>query len=350
MIRNPENPFRVPKCNIPQFAAAVFVLTFAVSVLGQTNDARGKNNPFSPSPPRRAKQVEPLPTPLNAGSREVSFVMQAQSSQPKPEERPTVAQTTSKIAKNADLRNMSPTEIYRIGVGDVLLITLKNAPKGSGYYTVRSDGTIDFPLAGENVIVAGQTADNAGEILASGIKLFQNPEVEVRVREYASHKVTVSGMVERPGEKNLQREAVPLFVIRAEAGVDARATKVLVTRTPQTPRETHVLSDGKTDNVLIYPGNTVEFTSESGNLRGSTFYFISGAVNSVGQRDLTVGLTLYQAVIASGGPKGDPKKATIRRKNNAGVLVSTEHNLRNIKAGKARDVLLSPGDVIEIRN
>lgn len=111
------------------------------------------------------------------------------------------------------------------------------------------------------------------------------------------------------------------------------------------------MSDPKTDNVLIYPGDIVEFVADKGDLRGGTgiFYFVSGEVVSAGQREYVDGLTLYQAVTAAGGPKGDPKKA-ILRKNNAGMLVSFEHNLRAIKSGKAQDPALLAGDVVEIKN
>src|SRR6476620_9996357 len=39
----------------------------------------------------------------------------------------------------------SPTQIYRIGVGDVLYINIVNSSNGKGFYTVRNDGTIDYP-------------------------------------------------------------------------------------------------------------------------------------------------------------------------------------------------------------
>ena len=140
--------------------------------------------------------------------------------------------------------------------------------------------------------------------------------------------------------------------IRAEAVVDPKATKAVITRAPLLKLETYDLRDANTDNVLIYPGNSVEFKSDGGNSRSSSlgFYFISGEIASPGQKELTSDLTLYQAVVASGGTKGDPKKAVIRRKNEKGVFSVAEHDLRAIKNGKAADPALSPGDVIEIRN
>ena len=69
------------------------------------------------------------------------------------------------VAKAANLRAVPPTTIYKVGAGDVLFINLKNAGQGSGYHTVRQNGTIDFPLAGDDLIVADQTVSDIEEML-----------------------------------------------------------------------------------------------------------------------------------------------------------------------------------------
>jgi protein involved in polysaccharide export with SLBB domain len=244
------------------------------------------------------------------------------------------------------------TEIYKIGVGDVLFINLKNAPNASGYYTVRHDGRIDFPLVGENPLVADKTVEQIETTLVDGVTLYANPVIEVKVREYASHKIKVSGMAERVGEKSLQREAMPLFAIRSDALVNSVATKVNIRRNDISKVETYDLRDEKTGDVLIYPGNSVEFTADGqiSTLTASGYFYIAGEVNSTGQKQFTDGMTLFQAVIASGGAKGNPKKATLRRKNDKGMLNVAEYNLRAIRDGKASDPQLQPGDMIEISN
>ena len=185
-------------------------------------------------------------------------------------------------------------------------------------------------------------------MLSSGITLFTDPQIEVKIREYASHKITVSGLIENPGEKSLQREAIPLFVIRSEAVVSSKATKAIVKRAPLLKLESYDLRAADTDSVLIYPGNSVEFTvDQTLNITGS--FYIAGEINSAGQKEFAAGLTLYQAVIASGGTRGNPKRAVIRRKNQNGLFLNTEYDLRSIKDGKAADPVIDSGDVIEIR-
>ena len=323
------------------------LLTLAAFVIGLVAagdcqaQASGRNNPYSPSPVR--KTGEQPSSAQKPAPQQIAFVVQ--------DGRTTAGRPQNDIArptenKNVEVRTLAPTETYKVGVGDILLVSLKNSPRGEGYYTVRSDGTIDYPLAGDNVVVANQTPDGIRGMLASRITLFRDPDIEVKVREYGSHRINVSGLVERSGEKKLQREAVPLFVIKADAGVGVKATKVVITRGPMLKPEMYNLRDPNTDNVLVYPGNSVEFAADA--VTGS--YFISGEVRSGGQKELSAGLTLYQAIAASRGTIGNPKKVKVRRKNDRGAFSVLEFKLQSIKDGKISDPPVLSGDVIEISN
>jgi protein involved in polysaccharide export with SLBB domain len=270
-------------------------------------------------------------------------------------ENTTVAQKTFDIAKRANLANISPAEIYKVGIGDVLFISLQNAPsKESNYFTVLNNGTIDYPLAGEMISVTGFTAEEIEDLLKEKIKLYENPQVSVKLREYASHSITVLGLVEKAGVKFLQREAIPLYVVRAEAVVQSKASGVSIKRA-NSQTEKFDLKDAKYEEVLVFPGDIVEFTAGDAKSFANTdappFYYIGGNVSAAGQKDFYAGITLTQAILASGGlKKSDAKKVTIRRKNEQGLLVPTEYNLKEIKNGKLPDPVLQAGDTIEIGN
>ena len=164
-----------------------------------------------------------------------------------------------KIADSSAVRSAAPTEIYKIGIGDVLFVSLQNAPpKATTFFTVLSDGTIDYPLAGEMVAAAGKSVEEIEETLKGKVKLYENPQISVRVREHASHSITVSGSVENRGEKFLRREAVPLYVIIAEAVVAAKANRVVIKRA-NAATETLDLRNAKTEDTLIFPGDVLEF-------------------------------------------------------------------------------------------
>ncbi len=264
----------------------------------------------------------------------------------------SLASKTLQIAKRANDAAISPTEIYKIGVKDVLFISLQNAPaRASTYFTVLDDGTIDYALAGEMTSVAGLTTDEVENLLKEKIKLYENPQISVKVREHASHSVWVLGMVEKAGEKYLQREAMPLYIIKAEAVIQPKANLAVIKRV-NSESENIDLTDSKADDVLIFPGDVVEFktneyTENDPNV--PQFYYIGGNVMSAGQKEFHRGLTLTQAILASGGlKKTGINKVVIRRKNQNGLLSPLEFNLSFIKDGKQPDPILRAGDTIEV--
>ena len=143
---------------------------------------------------------------------------------------------------------------------------------------------------------------------------------------------------------------MPLYVVRAEAVVQPRATQAVLRRADGAA-EIIALKEAKSDDVLIFPGDIVEFGfSETPTEAKSTqFYFIGGEILYGGQKDFHSGLTLTQAILASGGlRKALVKRVVIRRKNFQGLLEATEYNLKLIKEGKQVDPPLHPGDTVEI--
>ena len=254
--------------------------------------------------------------------------------------------------KRKDSAALPPSAIYKIGVGDILFISLENASSNeSTYYTVLPNGEIDYPLAGAMVAVKGLTTDEIENVLQKKIKLYENPQVSVKIREHNSHTYTVLGMVEKPGEKVLQREAYPLLIVRAEAVIKPTADRAIIKRS-DSQTETLDLKDEKSDDVLIFPGDIVEFGStETAANQEKQFYYVGGEIISGGQKDFYKGITLTQAILASGGlKKQSVKKVVIRRRNEAGMLTPTNCDLKVIKDGKAADPPLEAGDTIEIGN
>ena len=81
-----------------------------------------------------------------------------------PQAETSIAEKTLSVVKKAAKRSPAPTENYTVGSGDVLFVSLQNNSKASTYFTVLNDGTIDYPLAGEMVSVAGMTTDEIEEV------------------------------------------------------------------------------------------------------------------------------------------------------------------------------------------
>ena len=339
--------------SLKRFLLCLAIAIFALfgNIVGQTPPEQTKqvNFRYSQNPKTKAKsenQNSPTDSTKNDSTNDVN---QNNSEQNTAFESRSVAKKTLEVARRANAA-VAPTEIYKVGVGDVLFISLQNAPsKASTYFTILNDGTIDYPLAGEMVAVQGLTTEDIEDLLKEKIKLYENPQVSVKVREHASHTITVLGLVEKAGEKHLQREAIPLYVVRAEAIVQSNVTQVVIKRA-NSETENIDLKDAKSDDILVFPGDIVEFKSvESKNAQVPQFYYIGGNIASAGQKDFHQGITLTQAILASGGlKKSNAKSVVIRRKNDAGLLSPIAFDLKAIKDGKQPDPILQAGDTIEV--
>jgi|SRR5687767_6631645 len=239
------------------------------------------------------------------------------------------------------------TGIYKIGVGDVLDIRLLNSstPR-STLYTVLEGGLIDLAIAGGSIAVSGLTVDEVQALLVTELKrraVDQNARVSVGVRQYSSHSVVVSGQVNNPGIKFLRREAVPLYVIMAEAQARPDAARAVIMRSGREPVIVD-LSNPSALNFQIRHGDSISVT-----VRPQEFYYIAGRINQPGQKTFQSGITLLQAILAAGGLRNqNGKLVDISRDGGDGRLVTTRFKLKEIKAGKIQDPRLQPGDRIEV--
>lgn len=329
--------------------ASITILAFsllAATVSSQTNDKSSRNNPFAPSP-RVDKSIRPTEKQttrisINAGVDKYRMVSESVSAR---SDINTQVRSENNVLPGGSEHD--PTRVFSVGIGDILSITIQNSAASSGQYIVRNDGTIDFPLAGENVIVAGRTIDKIRESIAESVKLYQVPQVNVAVREYSSHAVLIKGMVNVPGYHQLHRDAVPLYVIRAAVEVNTGAKGVKIDRKSDSNVESYLLANNKVDGILVFPGDTVEFTGTNDEA-DPAYYAISGNVANSGRRELTEGTRLSQAIASNGGVRGNPKRVIIHRRDENGNQTSLEYQFKSLIAGKNSDPIVHFGDIIEV--
>jgi protein involved in polysaccharide export with SLBB domain len=239
------------------------------------------------------------------------------------------------------------TQVYRVGVGDVLDIKLADNPaRNSTLFTVLEHGVLEYPLAGNPIVVSGMTAPEIADLLRQRIKIFDNPTVTVEVRDYASHEISISGLVAAAGTKILRREAVPLYTMLAEALVLPEAARATITRQGRAPIVVD-LKDESVSETLIVPGDAIKVTGMPP--APTEFFFAGGEISSPGQKPYHDGLTLTQAILASGGTKASAgSRVRVSRQGADGKLITEEFNLRKIQTGKAPDPVLQEGDRIEV--
>lgn len=303
--------------------------------IGDAN-VRSKNSSPSKTSPAVATSTErPSVTALDANAASIT------TSSPDP------APTTVPAPAKAPVVDDSPlTEIYRVGVGDVLDIRLLNsAANRSTLYSVIDGGLLDFPMAGAPLPVAGLTAKEIQARISSQLKrlaVAEQTQVTVGVRQYGSHTVVVTGLVGSPGTKVLRREAVPLYVLLAEIQPRLDAARVTIMRASAAP-QTLDLNDSAALNFIVRPGDVINLTA-----RQQDFYYIAGhTIGYPGQKPFQPGITLVQAILAAGGLARDGA-VELSREGADGRLSTTKLNLKEIKSGKIQDPKLQPGDRVEV--
>jgi len=123
---------------------------------------------------------------------------------------------------------------YMLGIGDELMVSVWRNPDLSVSVTVRPDGKISVPLAGDLRVDGKSTQLISTEIEKSLSSYIRNPKVTVIVTTPTSaeyiHRVRVTGAVETPRSLAYRKGITVLDVILSAGGVtafsDADGTKL----------------------------------------------------------------------------------------------------------------------------
>jgi len=240
------------------------------------------------------------------------------------------------------------TKIYRVGPGDVLDVRLTDAVSTEpSLFTITPAGFLEHPDLSAPLRCAGLTVEEITARIEGDIKQrpsTNHPSVSVAVNEYGSHMLLVSGLVKDPGTKIIKREAIPLYVVIADAQPLPEAGSVTVLK--HDTKESYVIDLLKTSDMglLVRPGDVITVQANP-----AQFFYVDGEVRSSGEKSFHPGLTLTQAIMAAGGLTKNAKEALLARDNGKGFLNISHYKLKEVNSGKIADPVLQAGDRITIR-
>lgn len=253
----------------------------------------------------------------------------------------------SPIPLSPSNEDVSLTKVYRVGPGDVLDVRINEAqPQQSTLFTVTPAGLLEHPIFAEPLSVSALTTEEIETKIQDDLKkraLIESPEVSVGVRDYASHPILVSGLVKDSGTKFLRREAIPLYVVVADAQPLPEAAKVTVVRNELNQMFEIDLTKVADMSLLVRSGDVINLQRNE-----TQFIYVGGEVKAPGEKTFRRGLTLTQAIISAGGMTPKSKVAEISRNDEQGFLTKTSFKLKDIQTGETMDPLIRPGDRIMI--
>jgi polysaccharide export outer membrane protein len=242
---------------------------------------------------------------------------------------------------------------YEIGAGDVLHVTVLGQSEMTGDFAVDPEGLLTFPVLGK--VKASQMSTRELErklttLLADGY--IRRPQVTVKVQEYRSQQVFVTGEVQRPGPYALKADRSLLallgdvgqltsnaghevVVVRPPPGAAVPAFPLTTASAPQggeTPGSPDAPPPAAGSSLEV-PGADIFHISlqdlQSGNPErnillqaGDTVYvpraaqiYITGSVARPGPYRFQEGTTLLQALTLAGGAteRGSTKRVKVIR-------------------------------------
>ena len=305
-----------------------------------------------PSPAAQAEKTTSVVVPLKSDAVSVTEEKQEPVStnvslSASPTSSPVASESLSPIPLDPPTEDVSLTKVYRVGPGDVLDVRINEVqPQQSTLFTVTPAGLLEHPLLAEPLSVSTLTTEQIQTKIQDNLKkraVIEQSTVTVGVRDYASHSILVSGLVKDSGTKFLRREAIPLYVVVADAQPLPEAAKVTVMRNESNEIFEFDLTNVSQMNLLVRPGDVVNLRPNE-----TQFIYIGGEVKEPGEKSFRRGLTLTQAIISAGGVTKKSKVAEIGRDDGRGFLIKTSYKLKDVQSGKTIDPLVSAGDRITI--
>lgn len=274
-------------------------------------------------------------------------------------------------------------DIYILGPGDQLLISIFDFEELSGEYFILNDGTISLPFAQEiniNGLSISQASSKISSILSNEII---DPQVKLKLLARRPIFVSLVGEIRKPGTysfppKTNMDKSFPSLVqaIQKAGGITPQSdlTSIQIKRKMPLNKENIkykggfvnlldlILEGSQDQNLWLFDGDIISINKSKiyesnypqiiSNISPKTINIIvAGEVESPGYKELPNGATLNEALLASGGLKKNRgnKKVFLINTDNSGKMRKKEIKVDLLNPlTKSNNPLLSNNDIIQV--
>ena len=241
----------------------------------------------------------------------------------------------------------------KLGIGDLIDVTVFGVPDLSTKTRVSSSGDIYLPLV-DYVHVADLTTDEAQELIQKRLEdggFVRGPHVSIFVDESASQAITLLGEVGHPGPYPAIGERRLFDLISAAGGLTEKAGRSITIEHHGDPSQrvevqlsSTNLAEDTQDNVDLYPGDLVIVS------RAGIVYVVGDVQRPSGflvSEDTA--LTVLKALaLAGGGTRTSALNRTRILRQTPNGIQEIPVSLKKILYAKAPDVALVKGDILFI--
>lgn len=255
-------------------------------------------------------------------------------------------------------------EDYKIGSGDVLAVSVTDAPEFGGKFRVTDTGVIEIPGVPGQIRAEDRSPAELAHVIREALmeaKQLRNPLVSVYVEEFHGRTVTVLGAVAKPSvypivkrtnvleALSLAGGALPnsgntVTIVRGSASAEATGTAV---GSVQITRMSDLMS-GKESSALaeVKNGDVISVSA-------AQVIYVVGAVIKPGgypMSDPSSGVSVVQAVALAAGLKSvaSHHALIVRQSTSDQARVEIPVDVGQMIAGKITDVQLAPNDILYI--
>jgi len=257
---------------------------------------------------------------------------------------------------------------YVLGPDDEIVIQAIDADEiANKPIRITTSGDINLPMVGR-IHAAGMTLEQLeAEVTQRLTKYFREPNIAINVTQFKSQPVSVFGAVGSPGVIQLEGRKTLIEVLSMAGGLKADAgSRVRITRRrewgaiPQSSAVTEgeysvaevnirSIEDATRpdDNIQILPFDVITVAR-------AELIYVMGEVRKPGAFALndrrTISLIEALARAEGLGATAASKDAKIIRPVPGAKRIEIAVNLRDVLAGKTKDVMLQPDDILYVPN